>query len=107
MRNTAVFKPFPENEPGQILGFLGYDHEKSHEEAQSFIGLIHRDIGPGPGTSTWSIHTNHNDLGAYYTIVYNFESTDKDQRKYARILNERLPKEWDKQAIDELGLILR
>ena len=107
MKKARPFQAFPENEPGQILGTPGYDHAKAHEEAIAFIRLIIREIGSCPEGSNWSIHTNHNELGAYYTIVYNYDTLVKDQRKYARIIKERLPKEWDKQAIDELGSILR
>ena len=105
MKATLNFNAFPSNEPGQELGTPQYDHQKAHEEALAFIGLILRDIGPAPETANWSIHTNMNELGAFYSIRYNYDTVSKTQRHYGQILKVRLPREWDSTAINELGLI--
>ena len=107
MRHSVTFPPYPANEPGQVLGSFDYDVEKAKEEAHEFIRLIKRDLGCPEGNCEWVVGSHTNEIGTYYNIIYQFEGKNLDHRRYAHILSINLPREWDSQAIQELGLILR
>ena len=93
----------PAEEQCAQVGSEGY-HWRAWHECRALIGQLRRAFGPEPPACRLSIKQNPHDSGAYLSVNCAFPAGDERGAAYASRCERELPKRWDAEARDELGL---
>ena len=94
----------PEESCAQV-GSRDYDYyDRARNEARTYIGLLRRLFGNEPDGARLGIKSHPHDFGSYLTVVCFFDPENAKAADYASQCEADGPREWDEQALRELGL---
>lgn len=103
MDDEIYLGPVPGEENCEQLG-PHYDGTRARQECRAYIALLRRALGEEPEGARLVVKSNPHDFGTYLEVVCRYDSASGKALKYALKCESEGPREWDEQAMTELGL---
>lgn len=94
----------PFNESSAQVGDPDYP-ERSVKECQTYVRQLKRELGDPPAGARLRLRSNQHDLGAYFSVVCEYDTNDEAAIEYAVKCDTEAPGNWDAEARAALGLI--
>lgn len=103
MQDYLSFGSTPADEECAQVGKPDY-HARMRKEARAYINQLLRQSPPPEGSSGRITNKSFpHDFGSYHEVCAVFDDNDKVAVKWAYDLDNNLPKNWDDEALNELG----